>query len=513
MIGRVIGSKCAMRGALSGLVGLVAVVAVPGVAVGHGIWAHIHVTGWAVENLEPGELRDFFSDEEVFNAALFGAAFTDSGYWPQGGPDHAAQRAYSEHTHWEPFIHDFVAWIRANDPPPWTSAASQQRVAFLMGCAAHGLQDEVFDSLFLEQVAEEDSGSQNNADPASDAFLVADGWRRFTPRRFIPMGTLLELYEVLDQDVTEALIDAAVNLMTTFYVNGDVGPELALSFLESSEAELPWTHNHYVDPGIPGSLAAEITPTMRYIEAIWERLHGRHDADDVVIHTYPELPRRLLGRKSGSPDSWITFIYGVGVAKGSADADLTEAAASGDSVPVQTKGTRWGAGYTRLHRVQPKNDLDPGVWYRAQLGAGLALIDGRQTSSPFELQFQAPCDDADDPACEDLGVIAAPSMDGPPPYVQPGPDASAGDATAAPGDGGGSDSGPDVPHGPLDVGAEPATADPQGPSSASGSDSEGCSGAPGQGGTPEVLWLVVLLLGGLSWRRRRVRGRRPQPFR
>ena len=102
----------------------------PANASAHGIWAHIHVTGWAAENLPPGELRDFFaSDPEVFNALLFGAAFTDSGYWPQAGELATKSRAYGEHTHWEPFISDFVAWIRANDPPPWTSLESKKRVA------------------------------------------------------------------------------------------------------------------------------------------------------------------------------------------------------------------------------------------------------------------------------------------------------------------------------------------------------------------------------------------------
>ena len=66
------------------------------------------MTGWAIEALPAGELRDFFLDEEVFNAALFGAAFTDSGYFPQGGELGEKGSAYSEHTHWEPFIQDFV---------------------------------------------------------------------------------------------------------------------------------------------------------------------------------------------------------------------------------------------------------------------------------------------------------------------------------------------------------------------------------------------------------------------
>ena len=102
----------------------------PRVSAAHGLWGHIHVTGWAVENMEPGPLRDFLTeDPAVFNALLMGSMFADTGYRP-GAP--AAARAYSEHSHWEPFVEDYVQWVRANDPPPWNDLASKKRVAFLL---------------------------------------------------------------------------------------------------------------------------------------------------------------------------------------------------------------------------------------------------------------------------------------------------------------------------------------------------------------------------------------------
>ena len=135
-------------------------------AAAHGIWGHVHVTGWAVENMADDELRQFLLDDpEVFNALLFGAVFTDTGY----SRDEAASRAYSEHAHWEPFIQDYIDWIRLNDPPPWTSGASKKRVAFLMGCASHGLQDSIFDSLFLHQVEAHDGASQSAPECAVQA--------------------------------------------------------------------------------------------------------------------------------------------------------------------------------------------------------------------------------------------------------------------------------------------------------------------------------------------------------
>jgi hypothetical protein len=365
----------------------------------HGIHAHIHVTGWAIEALPDSELRDFFQDPEVMNAALFGAAFTDSGYWPLSGEMGEVARTYSEHTHWEPFIRDVVTWIRDNDPPPWTSLESRKRAAFFMGCASHGMQDELFDSLFLHQVHDHDGGDQDGADPASDGFLILDGHLRFYPQPYMPMETLLTLYEVLDVEVTQTVIEAAVNKMIGVYVNDDFGPELARTIGESSKETLPWTYDHYMDETIPGSLLSEIPPTMGYIQAIWARLHGTFDPNTVVVGTYPAPGLRLLGIGADSPDSWVTFVYGAGVEReGPAHAWLDDA---GAPVPFTRDGTRWGASWTRLHSLRPTQELPRGTWMTAQLPSATTLIDGATTTTPYEHLFQTPCEADDDPRCSD----------------------------------------------------------------------------------------------------------------
>ena len=254
-------------------------------AAAHGIWGHVHVTGWAVENMEEGELRSFLSEPEVFNALVFGVVFTDTGY----ALSDPASRAYSEHTHWEPFIEDFVQWIRVNDPPPWTSLESKKRVAFLLGCGSHGLQDTLFDSLFIEQVEHRDGHGQGTTDPASDGFLFVDGHVRFFPEADYPLETLVELYSGLSEDVTEEVIVKAVDRVTTFYVNENMGPFVGEGLAETHEASVPWMRTHYMDPAVPGSLRAEIFPTMRYQAALWERLHGRFAAEDSRVYSYPEV--------------------------------------------------------------------------------------------------------------------------------------------------------------------------------------------------------------------------------
>ncbi|NCG22427.1 MAG: hypothetical protein GWP91_25710 [Rhodobacterales bacterium] len=385
---------------------LTAVLFAAGPANAHGLWGHVHVTGWAAENMPDDELRAFLLEPEVFNALLFGAVFTDSGYAVPGD----ASRAFSEHAHWEPFIADYVEWMRVNDPPPWTTLESKKRVAFLMGCGSHGLQDSIFDSLFLYQIIENDGVGQDEADPASDGFLSLDGHLRFFPERDIPMDVLLELYADVDPNITEDVILDAVELVTTFYINGDIGPTVAASFGESYEAEIPWTRVHYMDPEVPGSLRAEIFPTMRYQQALWKRLHGELDPNDVTVFAFPEAQRRLLSADHTSTSSWASLIFGAGVAY--QPSMVTWTGPDDVAVPFTQGNTRWGADHTRLIRLMPNEPLLPGGEYTIGMPAGVTLIDGQRTTQDFTLDFQVACDADTADLCPDLGPPPVASIDG-----------------------------------------------------------------------------------------------------
>ena len=375
----------------------------------HGVWCHVHVTGWAIENLPEGELRDFFADPEVFNAAIFGSAFTDSGYAVVVGEEQDAARDYGEHTHWEPFVENAVNWIRENDPPPWDSQESRLRVAFLMGAASHGLQDEIFDSLFLYQVDEHDAQGQDGADPAVDGFLAIDGHLRFVPEVYVPMDMLLELFSGLSHEITEDVINKGVDMLTSIYINGDAGIRIAEASGRSYARQLPWTHEHYLDPAIPGSIFTEIAPTGHYIEALWDRFHDQYSDEGVVTHAYPAAPRRLLSHVADSPDSWVTFVFGQGVDIESAS--LTWAGADDSEVGFSTRNTRWGAHWSRLIRILPDQDLVPGAWYTVTLGSGADTIGGAAFQGTFEHTFQVACED-ESAECPDLGEIDDPRIDG-----------------------------------------------------------------------------------------------------
>lgn len=378
----------------------------------HGLWGHIHVTGWAVENMPDDDLREFLLEPEVFNALLFGAAFTDTGY----ARDDAASRAYGEHTHWEPFVEDYVEWIRANDPPPWTSLESKRRVAFLLGCASHGMQDELFDSLFLYEVEEHDDGGQDESDPGTDGFLALDDHIRFVPTEDIPMATVLELYATLDEEVTEDVITESVDMVTNFYINDTFGIAVAEQLGEQYAPLIPWTREHYLDADIPGSLRAEIYPTRAYQQAIWARLHDGLPADDAVAFAYPESPRRLLTSYTGGAGSVVSVVFGVGVRYTEGLVELVDS--DGAAVPFTQANSRWNPEFTRVVRLIPDVDLTPGAWYTARLASGVETIDGQVSDTAWEYTFQAGCEETTE-GCEDLGDIPEATIDGLPDEVAP----------------------------------------------------------------------------------------------
>ena len=474
----------------------------------HGIWAHVHVTGWAIENLEDEELRDFFADPEVKNAALFGAAFTDSGYWPQGGEHRQAARAYTEHTHWEPFIESAVAWLLENDPPPWDDLESKKRVAFIMGAASHGLQDELFDTLFLPQIAMHDGAGQDEADPASDGFLALDDHLRFAPVEYIPLEMLLEIYNddrfPLGHTITEETIRAGVDLMTTVYLTPRA-KESVRGLGIKSEDDVPWTRAYYLDPSIPGSLRAEILPTRAYITYLWERLHQRHTYEGLLIHAYPDVGRLMRSGEPDTPDSWVSFVFGVGVKHGDfssrlADEELDIIQATGEVATTQ-HGTRWGGegSWGRIVTLRPTHSMRPGMWHIASMRASEgAILDNTaipmtREQATWTHRFQVACSEQDPSPCEGV-TEPEPLPISPPPMPDMGPSLMDMDGMTTMPDMGTSradmmaerDLGSDDPAADMNVGPAPS-----GDSDALDERGCGCALAPPKRGP--APWLVLLL--------------------
>lgn len=168
---------------------------VPVLAHAHGVNGHIWVTDRAVDLMPEGELKAVLSEPAVREALQIGAVFPDTGY--------AIGDAYGEMTHWEPFVEAFIAWVGSNRPPPWTSVEDRRLIAFFLGAAAHGMEDEIFDSLFLPLLEEHDGKGQDVSDTACDVFLIVDGHSSLKPPLWVPAPEMAAIIAQMGHDVAE----------------------------------------------------------------------------------------------------------------------------------------------------------------------------------------------------------------------------------------------------------------------------------------------------------------------
>jgi MYXO-CTERM domain-containing protein len=296
------------------------------------------------------------------------------------------------------------------------------------------------------------------------------------PSHYVPVDDLLPLFADLSEDVDAEVIEHGVGNIRV-YVNTVIGPSIAEANGEMYRPVIPWAAAHYLDAGVPGSLRAEIVPTARYMEAIWERLHGRYDESGLVIHAWPDAPRRLREADSTSVASWVTLILGKGLMQGSASGTFADEAT--DPHPFTLAYTRWGGeGTSRIVRFQPDVDLTPGAFYTATLEPGAMLIDGSATVMAHTHRFQVDCED--ETVCPPLGELDDPSIDPPPP--PPPADAAVVDAAA-------------------DAGSSDAEVEADSGLTSGGGGGCGCTVAAQKDGWGHSLLSSVLIV--LLWRRRR----------
>ena len=207
----------------------------------HGINGHVHVTAWSLAEVDQDALLDIFEDPLVVDALLFGAAFPDTGY--------ATENGYGELAHWEPFVDALIEYMHATYPPPFDDQETRRMAAFVMGMASHGLQDEIFDTLFLPQIAVHDGAGQDEADPGTDAFLFKDGYLEHKPEPFAPTSDLVEVFaDCHNHAVTEQEIRAGMARVKLFVIDTFEG--IADGIYDMYRPQLEWTSMHYMDPDV-----------------------------------------------------------------------------------------------------------------------------------------------------------------------------------------------------------------------------------------------------------------------
>lgn len=387
--------------------------AVTGSARANGITAHAHMSDLAVDELPAGDLRDLLSSPDVLQALHSGSVFPDSGY--------AIDHAYGELAHWEPFTNEYLEWIVANHPPPWTELEDRQRIAFLFGAMSHGMADQVYDSLFMHKIEQYD-GELGDFDRRAESWLVIEHDPHISPLTvFVPSSELPGI--LLSSSGEASTADDYERGMSGISTAIRAIPLLADSEYEDAWNALPWGATHYY-AGVSeaGSLQHVAHVISAYWQVVWERLHGTDSLERSLIATWPEEGDVNFETTAGRAESRVMFVFGHAIDSASfPGAFHLRPMAGGPDVAAHAR-FQW-SGIANAVLVLPDEDLAYDTEYVVELTTDLRTMDGRNLPAPVSVAFHTRC--APD-ALSDCPPLAEPWVR--PTMPPPRPDAGMRDA-------------------------------------------------------------------------------------
>jgi hypothetical protein len=412
-------SKRTALGTLMTVLGLLAAGAPA--AQGAGIVTHAWMGLAAIDRVQTPALRALLDAHREQVRA--GAEFPDGGYWTRSlgtpGGD------YGEEAHWQRFHDAYAAQIR-NDPAcaPVTDAAGPcaATIAHLMGAAAHGMGDEVFDWLFEPN----GPGFDESYLPSDIAAVVGPGGlevqldivaiarhaRSVGPTPAIPDAGKID---TAFASVGRGDIETAALTLGDQYLDVERGAEAIWTpnHIEPLERAMPWTSAHLIQA--PGGIDFAADAIAAYYETLWGALLGD------VPPTRIAATAPFDGQVNVPATGW-TGGYSAGSSPGNHGALTRIAAALSSALPyrplagqgslpnglpadtLRLRDEETGelvapaGGYPRIvpynpeageHMIafQPAGDLAPCRWYRVETTA--TLVDSRQLPvTPATWRFQ-----------------------------------------------------------------------------------------------------------------------------
>ena len=357
-----------------------------------------------------------------------GAAYPDTGYWVDGYVPDSVSKDFGEESHWEPFVNDYVAHVRSKKlcgalTNPLALCAGL--VAHLMGVAAHGMGDEVWDWLFEPRVTDFGEDAGHNFFAPGNPGAPLDSSR-------LPTGNPLDdVSSSIEYAMDEVAISAhgrwlvpntsppPVSDLVAVYRrrHGKVGSEHILAGHAVSAAAMaleravaPEEGPRIQDKDMPRSAAAFVTAPggvdfsaraiAGYYDALWRKLVAPATAIPKVVATYPPDGAR------GVPVVWQPAKTAPGPATGGGELRVWAAlghAVAADSLTGETfavfgpDGQRvdplpgfprlgpWGPYGTHSMLWYPAGDLAPCTRYTAVVGTGIRDLAGR--SLPAEKRW------------------------------------------------------------------------------------------------------------------------------
>ncbi len=271
---------------MAALVALLAL-AFPSRAPAAGMITHAWMADDAISRVSDPDLQQLLILHRY--EVLSGASYPDTGYAPPA--------TYGEIPHWERFIGGYIENLRGRGEcgeltNPLGPCAPQ--VAHLLGTAAHGMGDEMWDWMFEPLVTDhgedpehplappELNGVIGNIEYAMDTIALADHFRWGESGFYAPPPNEMKpIYDSIGHsEVSEA------DLLSGFVVgNAALAAERAGGAADAPRVreQMPWSSANF--PTESGGVFDTAEGVAGYYEAIWKKLKGQAPPPEVVsIH-------------------------------------------------------------------------------------------------------------------------------------------------------------------------------------------------------------------------------------
>lgn len=234
---------------------------------------HMFIARSTIPLLDDPVLQKIINDN--LDAYLVGAYYPDSGYVDGTG--------YGEDSHWDPFIFAFADYIKTTYPD--YAHQNPKLVAFLFGCAAHRVSDEIAHRVFYTEIENHDfpgdwNAAHTNGDDGIDFLLIIDQdqWFAAPNTWWVPVSDLLQVYHRMGLDQYTA--DEINHGNSVISLAGTGERAAALAAYPYYRWKMPWTANHYYDWQTGGLIPNE-QAVATYQNALWQHLLGKSTKQSV----------------------------------------------------------------------------------------------------------------------------------------------------------------------------------------------------------------------------------------
>jgi uncharacterized protein (TIGR03382 family) len=347
----------------------------------NGNFSHLWVATDALNYLEEGELKDLLTQDDLGDVLRNGAMFPDGGY--------AVGDGYGEMAHWEPFQTAYLEWIRATYQPPWSEEA-KRHIVFLMGMAAHGMTDQLYDGMYLQRHDYYDVKPSSEPlvglDGATDGCFAATQGLMTLPEKWVPAAQLAALFSEAGHQVTPQTLEQGQTFVVVALIAANDAVSTPATLAEYQEA-YPWACSHQDDPTVPGSPPNSSPTIARYYNVLWARLHGQSawDMPLLGLHFSGGTPFDQP-MASASPESWVSFVMPFGLAPASVNEETVSVTYDGGQThPVSLK-VYYGTN-SHLVNIRPQEDWPADTEFVVTLSPPMASWDGGHLAGERAFEF------------------------------------------------------------------------------------------------------------------------------